>query len=173
MTRHEAVQAYLAGRIDRREFVRRLTVAGVSAAAALAYAQSLSSPTSAAPSSRGAHGFSARLQDDSVLDLDDDGLTNEEEEELGTDPNDPDTDDDGTNDGDEVDNGTDPLDPDDGGTDPDRTPTPKPAPSLPNTGSGVTSGGSSSRTGLIGALAAVGAGIAVLGRKVRRSEAKS
>ena len=46
-------------------------------------------------------------------DPDNDGLTNDEEDEHGTDPNDPDTDDDGFNDGDEVDAGTDPLDPDD------------------------------------------------------------
>ncbi|MDT0645056.1 hypothetical protein RM553_19650, partial [Zunongwangia sp. F363] len=44
-------------------------------------------------------------------DQDDDGLTNDEEAGLGTDPNDPDTDDDGINDGDEVDNGSNPLDP--------------------------------------------------------------
>ena len=52
-------------------------------------------------------------------DPDDDGLTNDEEDEEGTDPVDPDTDDDGLTDGEEVnDHGTDPLDPDtdDGGT---------------------------------------------------------
>ena len=52
-------------------------------------------------------------------DPDDDGLTNDEEDEEGTDPADPDTDDDGLTDGEEVnDHGTDPLDPDtdDGGT---------------------------------------------------------
>ncbi|MDT0644962.1 gliding motility-associated C-terminal domain-containing protein, partial [Zunongwangia sp. F363] len=50
-------------------------------------------------------------------DTDDDGLTNDEEVDLGTDPTDPDTDDDGINDGDEVDNGSDPLD----SCDPDTT----------------------------------------------------
>ena len=46
-------------------------------------------------------------------DPDDDGLTNDEEDEEGTDPVDPDTDDDGLTDGEEVnDHGTDPLDPD-------------------------------------------------------------
>jgi cysteine-rich repeat protein len=46
-------------------------------------------------------------------DADDDGLTNDEETQLGTDPNDPDSDDDGLNDGDEVNtHGTEPLDPD-------------------------------------------------------------
>ena len=46
-------------------------------------------------------------------DPDDDGLTNDEEDEEGTDPVDPDTDDDGLTDGEEVnDHGTDPTDPD-------------------------------------------------------------
>ena len=49
-----------------------------------------------------------RLNDDD----DDDGLTNGQEDVLGTDPNDPDTDDDGIDDGDEVTIGTDPLDAD-------------------------------------------------------------
>ena len=45
------------------------------------------------------------------VDTDDDGLTDEEEHELDTDPNDPDSDDDGLDDGDEVNvYGTDPLD---------------------------------------------------------------
>ncbi len=44
------------------------------------------------------------------VDTDDDGLTDEEEHELGTDPNDPDTDGDGLDDGEEVhDYGTEPL----------------------------------------------------------------
>jgi len=38
-------------------------------------------------------------------------LTDSEEDNMGTDPNDPDSDDDGINDGDEVDGGSDPLDP--------------------------------------------------------------
>lgn len=50
------------------------------------------------------------------VDTDDDGLTDAEEEMLGTDPNNPDTDNDGLDDGDEVTLGTDPTDPDtDGG----------------------------------------------------------
>ena len=52
------------------------------------------------------------------VDTDDDGLTDDEEGDLGTDPLDPDTDDDGLTDGDEVNvQGTDPLKPDtdDGG----------------------------------------------------------
>ena len=54
--------------------------------------------------------------DDTILDpdgdADGDGLTNQDEADLGTDPEDADTDDDGLNDGDEVAIGTDPLDPD-------------------------------------------------------------
>lgn len=45
-----------------------------------------------------------------VADPDNDGLTDEEEADIGTDPNDPDTDDDGIDDGQEVADGTDPLD---------------------------------------------------------------
>ncbi len=45
-------------------------------------------------------------------DPDEDGLTNAEEEELGTDPDDPDTDGDGLLDGEEVDGGTDPTEAD-------------------------------------------------------------
>ena len=190
MTRHEAVQAYLVGSIDRREFVRRLTIAGVSTAVALTYAQSLTSAASAAPTSRGAHGLKSSLLQ-YVQDSDGDGLTDDEEADIGTDPNDPDTDDDGLNDGDEVDLGTDPLNPDtdgdgvndgdevDCGSDPldpnsfcdDGNTTPTPAPTLPNTGSGA-SGDSGSRTGLVAALAAAGAGVAVLGRKFRRADAE-
>jgi hypothetical protein len=47
------------------------------------------------------------------LDPDGDGLTNQEEYDHNTNPNNPDTDDDGFPDGWEVDNGYDPLDPDD------------------------------------------------------------
>lgn len=47
---------------------------------------------------------------DCFLDTDNDGLPDEEEESLGTNPNDPDTDDDGILDGQEVTDGTDPLD---------------------------------------------------------------
>jgi hypothetical protein len=49
-------------------------------------------------------------------DTDGDGLTDEEEAERGTDPDNPDTDGDGLTDGQEVANGTDPLDPDDPGS---------------------------------------------------------
>lgn len=50
-----------------------------------------------------------------VLDTDGDGLSDEDEATLGTDPNNPDTDDDSLRDGDEVALGTDPLDPDSDG----------------------------------------------------------
>lgn len=50
-------------------------------------------------------------EDTGPVDTDGDGLTDEEEAELGTDPNDKDTDDDSYWDGWEVDEGTDPLDP--------------------------------------------------------------
>jgi len=54
--------------------------------------------------------------DDSVPqgDTDGDGLSDSEEDDLGTDPNDPDTDGDGYEDGDEVDNNSDPTNPNDG-----------------------------------------------------------
>lgn len=48
----------------------------------------------------------------STLDSDGDGLTDEEERALGTDPNNPDTDGDGLSDGEEVELGTDPTNPD-------------------------------------------------------------
>ncbi|UHQ18743.1 ZirU family protein [Lysobacter sp. KIS68-7] len=52
-------------------------------------------------------------------DRDEDGLSDEREAELGTDPTKPDTDGDGINDGTEVENGTNPLDPNDPGKDTD------------------------------------------------------
>ncbi|MCU6361143.1 thrombospondin type 3 repeat-containing protein, partial [Enterobacter quasiroggenkampii] len=52
---------------------------------------------------------------DKGVDTDGDGLTDKEEEDLGTDPKNPDTDGDGLTDKEEVDNGTDPLDPNDPG----------------------------------------------------------
>lgn len=156
MSKHEVVEAYLHGRIDRREFIRRLTVAGVSTAAAMAYAQSLSSPAAAAPAARGTHGFVSSFQDYPVGDADDDGLSDDEEADLGTDPNDPDTDDDGVNDGDEVDCGSDPLDP-------NSKCTTTPPGQLPSTG--VADGSDSNKW--LAPLAAAGAGIAVIARGLR------
>ena len=73
--------------------------------------------------------------DDGDQDDDDDGLTNDDEDDYGTDPNNPDTDFDGVDDGDEVDQGTDPLDPDtddDGFTDRDDACPTEPAPTMPD-----------------------------------------
>jgi hypothetical protein len=63
MTKHELIDAYVRGRIDRRDFVRRLTALGVSASAAGAYALSLS-PSASAAGSRTAAGFRVRNQDE-------------------------------------------------------------------------------------------------------------
>ena len=62
MTKLELIDAYAAGRIDRRDFVARLTGLGISAAAALAYAQSFA-PSASAASSRGHNGYVVRMQD--------------------------------------------------------------------------------------------------------------
>lgn len=62
MTKHELIEAYVAGRIDRRDFVRRLTALGVSGGAALAYAQSLTPVAAAAGVARDAHGYLIRAQ---------------------------------------------------------------------------------------------------------------
>lgn len=170
MSKHEVVEAYLRGQIDRREFIRRLTLAGVSSAAAVAYAQSLG--TASAATAPGKHGFVASNQDYPVLDSDEDGLSDEEEMALGTDPYNPDTDGDGWDDGEEVDRGTDPLDDSDypstggvigggnngggggGGT-----------VKLPDTGSAGTRRGSE----WLAPLAAAGAGVAVIAQRLRRA----
>lgn len=54
MTKRELIQEYVSGRIDRRDFMVRLTGLGVSAAAALAYAQSLTPSAAASAASRDA-----------------------------------------------------------------------------------------------------------------------
>ena len=59
MTKRELIQAYVSGRIDRRDFMVRLTSLGVSGAAALAYAQSLT-PSAEASSGRGPNGYITR-----------------------------------------------------------------------------------------------------------------
>jgi hypothetical protein len=63
MTKHELIDAYVRGRIDRRNFVRRLTALGVSASAAGAYALSLS-PSASAAGTRTAAGYRVRAQDE-------------------------------------------------------------------------------------------------------------
>ena len=139
MSKHEVIDAYLRGKIDRREFVGRLTAVGVSAAAAVAYAQSLGSPTAAAPLS-GGRGRVGVFQ--YVEDADGDGFTDEEEEECGSDPND-------------ANSTCDNIDDDD-----DEGPS-----TLPKTGSGDVAGGGSR---WLTPLAAAGAGAALLARRLRR-----
>ena len=56
------------------------------------------------------HGLDKYNASDAGLDFDNDGLTNLEEYEYGTNPNDPDSDDDGLPDGWEIEHGLDPLD---------------------------------------------------------------
>jgi LPXTG-motif cell wall-anchored protein len=158
MSRHELVHAYLGGRIGRREFIRRLTVAGVSATAAVAYADQLAAV--AAPRARGGYRAAFQADDYETLDSDGDGVTDAVELGVGTDPFDPDTDDDGFLDGEELDAGTDPLDPKDypkSGTDPADTTT-----TLPNTGAGQSAPTSP------GWFASVAAAAGVAGLLIRR-----
>lgn len=61
MTKRELIEAYIQGSVDRRDFVRRLTALGISAGAAVAYAQTLAPAASAAPG-RNAAGFVVRAQ---------------------------------------------------------------------------------------------------------------
>jgi len=63
----------------------------------------------------GLTGLTGKSAIDEGDDPDGDGLTNEKEKELGTDPKNPDTDGDKVSDGVEVKNGTNPLDPESGG----------------------------------------------------------
>ena len=63
MTKHELIDAYVSGRIGRRDFMTRLTALGVSAGAATAYAFSLA-PSASAAGSLPSGGFIARAQDD-------------------------------------------------------------------------------------------------------------
>jgi hypothetical protein len=63
MTKSELIAAYVSGRIDRRDFVRRLTALGVSATAAAAYAQSLTPGASAAGVGRDPAGMRVRGRD--------------------------------------------------------------------------------------------------------------
>lgn len=62
MGKHELIEAFVRGDIDRRQFVSRLTMLGVSSGAAIAYASSLGQSAAAAPVGSGA-GFIMRAQD--------------------------------------------------------------------------------------------------------------
>ena len=62
------------------------------------------------------------VTNDSTYDADSDGLTNKQEADWGTDPNDDDTDNDGVTDGQEVENSSDPNDDTDGGRPASRVP---------------------------------------------------
>lgn len=64
MSKHELIEAYITGRIARRDFVRRLTALGVSGAAAAAYAHTLTPAAAAGGLARDAKGYIVRLQDD-------------------------------------------------------------------------------------------------------------
>lgn len=55
--------------------------------------------------------FSFVIDEPALQDSDDDGLTDREEQLIGTDPMNPDSDEDGVSDGDEVEEGSDPLSP--------------------------------------------------------------
>ncbi len=88
MSKQGLVNAYLNGRISRRDFIARLTGAGVSAAAASAYAISLRSPAAAKGVSHSPQGY-LLLNQDGDYDSDGDGLTDAQEAECGSDPFDP------------------------------------------------------------------------------------
>jgi hypothetical protein len=60
LSEEELVGAYSHGRISRRIFVRGLMAAGVSAVAAIAYAENLSPAGAAVPSKAAVHLTSAR-----------------------------------------------------------------------------------------------------------------
>ena len=161
MSKHEVVESFLQGRIDRRELIRRLTMAGVATTAAIAYADVLADPVAASSGRRAVLRTTSAFHQSATpdpLDSDEDGLSDDEEEDLGTDPDDPDSDDDGVNDGDEVDCGSDPLDP-------NSKCTTTPPGELPDTGVG---GSSEAGSKWIAPLAAAGAGIAIISRRLRR-----
>jgi hypothetical protein len=88
MSMQELVDAYLHGRISRRDFVKRLTIAGVSVGAASAYAISLSSPAAARGIDHSSPGY-ARLNQESDYDSDGDGVSDLDELACGSDWQDP------------------------------------------------------------------------------------
>lgn len=171
MTRHEVVSEYIAGRIDRREFIRKLTLVGVSAGAAAVYADTLTQSVAAKGAARGARGYVTAFQDTGdypVLDTDEDGYTDEEETECGSDPDDPNsTCEDvsgGGNGGGGGTGGGGTGGGGGGGTETGGTGTGSVS-SLPNTGVGDARDGSS----WLAPVAAAGAGLAVLARRIRRA----
>jgi hypothetical protein len=152
VSKHEVVDAYLRGRIDRREFVRRLTAIGVSSAAAVAYAQTLSRPAAASQGATDARGYQRAFQADQTpttyptQDSDEDGFTDEEEEACGSDPHDP--------------NST---------CDTIKTPSAGQTPAtLPTTGVPGGGDGDGDR-GWLAPVALLGAGAALIGRSLRRT----
>ena len=64
MSKQEAVLAYLKGSIGRREFIQRLSVAGVSTAAAVTYANALKPNSAAASGGATNGGFLRAFQED-------------------------------------------------------------------------------------------------------------
>lgn len=64
MSKQEAVLAYLKGSIGRREFIQRLSVAGVSAAAAVTYANTLKPGSAAASGGATTGGLRRAFQED-------------------------------------------------------------------------------------------------------------
>jgi hypothetical protein len=61
MTKHELIDAYIQGRVGRRDFINRLTGMGISAAAAVAYAASLA-PAAGAAGRQTRNGYKVRFQ---------------------------------------------------------------------------------------------------------------
>ncbi|MBL8128184.1 MAG: hypothetical protein U0Z70_19905 [Thermomicrobiales bacterium] len=106
MSRYELVEAYVAGTINRRAFVRGLMALGVSAGVAASYAVALR-PAAAAPGDydydgpASAGGATADTDGDGLFDADETGV-------YGTNPGLYDTDGDGSGDGEEVFYGSDP-----------------------------------------------------------------
>lgn len=112
MSRHELVNAYISGTINRRAFVRGLMALGVSAGVAASYAVALR-PTAAAPGDADYYddyydGVST-TSPSGPADSDADGLFDSDETGVyGTSPYAYDTDGDGIGDGEEVYYGSDP-----------------------------------------------------------------
>jgi thrombospondin type 3 repeat protein len=110
MSRHELVNAYISGSINRRAFVRGLTALGVSAGIAASYAVALQ-PTAAAMDDYDYDYYDGPVSSagSSFADSDGDGLYDADETGVyGTNPYVYDTDGDGTGDGTEVYYGSDP-----------------------------------------------------------------